>query len=165
MTERSARFALPLLQPGQAQKEIFHNEAVIAADVLLHAAVEGAPEADPPLAPEPGQCWLVGEPATDAWAGREGRIAAWTAAGWRFLIPQPGTEVWSKAEQLRRYWTGSEWSDGGLPAACLVIDGQQVVGPRLPEVPSPSGGTTIDTEARSAVSAVIVALKTHGLID
>ena len=40
MTERSARFALPLLQPGQAQKEVFHNEALTAVALLIEAAVE-----------------------------------------------------------------------------------------------------------------------------
>jgi hypothetical protein len=46
-----------------------------------------------------------------------------------------------------------------------VIDGQQVVGPRLPDVPSPSGGTIIDAEARAAVDALIATLKSHGLIE
>ena len=32
MTERSTRFALPFILPGQAQKEAFHNEAVAAID-------------------------------------------------------------------------------------------------------------------------------------
>ena len=91
MTERSVRFALPLLQPGQAQKEVFHNEAVVAVDLLLHAAVEGPPAADPPPAPEAGQCWIVGEDATGAWAGHDDRIAAWTSAGWRFVTPRSGT--------------------------------------------------------------------------
>lgn len=32
MTDTSARFALPLILPGQAQKEIFHNEALALLD-------------------------------------------------------------------------------------------------------------------------------------
>jgi hypothetical protein len=32
-------------------------------------------------------------------------------------------------------------------------------------VPSPSGGTIIDAEARLAVDALIAALMSHGLID
>jgi len=61
--------------------------------------------------------------------------------------------------------TGTAWSDGNWPVATLTIGDQQVVGARLETVPSPSGGTTIDAEARAAVDAVIVALRTHGLIE
>jgi hypothetical protein len=42
MTERSARFGLPFILPGQAQKEVFHNEALAALDGLVHAAVSGS---------------------------------------------------------------------------------------------------------------------------
>ncbi len=62
-------------------------------------------------------------------------------------------------------WAGNGWSEGTLPASALLIGGQQVVGPRLPQVPSPSGGTTIDAEARAAIAALIATLKSHGLTD
>lgn len=165
MTERSARFAFPLLQPGQAQKEVFHNEALTAVDLLIEAAVEGGPTAVLPAVPEVGQCWIVAAGATGDWTGKEGHIAGWTAGGWRFIGPRPGTRVWNKAAGLWLHWDGSGWSDGSLPAAALVVAGQQVVGSRQPGVPSPSGGTTIDCEARAAVTSIIVALRTHGLID
>ena len=55
MTETSARFALPLLVPGQAQKEAFHNEALAASDCALHACVESGPLPDPPATSQPGQ--------------------------------------------------------------------------------------------------------------
>ena len=40
MTEYSARLAMPLLAAGQAQKEIWHNEALAMVDLLLQGAVE-----------------------------------------------------------------------------------------------------------------------------
>ena len=165
MTERSARFALPLLQPGQAQKEAFHNEALAAVDLLLEAAVEGPAIAAPPASPQVGQCWIVATGATGAWDGQDERIAGWTDGGWRFLAPQPGTRAWDRLAGLWRYWDGSAWSDGSLPAAGLVVAGQRVVGSRQPNISSPSGGTTIDAEARSTIASIIVALETHGLID
>jgi hypothetical protein len=165
MTETSARFALPLLLPGQAQKEAFHNEALTAIDAALHASVVEGPLADPPTAPEPGQSWLVGEDATGAWEGKHGALASWTAGGWRFVSPLPGMLVWNIDPGYWLHWTGSAWSDGSLPAAALVIAGQQVVGPRLSAVPSPSGGTIIDAEARAAIDSVIETLKSHGLIE
>lgn len=165
MTDHSARFAFPFLQSGQAQKEVFHNEALAMADALLHPVVEAAPTAAPPAAPELGQCWIVAAGAGGDWAGQANRLAAWTSGGWRFLAPVPGLLAWDRTAGHWLHWSGSAWSDGALPAAGLRVGGQQVVGNRQPAVPSPSGGTIIDQEARASLSAVIVALKTHGLID
>jgi hypothetical protein len=165
MTESSARFALPFILPGQAQKEVFHNEALAVADALLHAAVESSALTAPPADPAPGQCWLVAAGAAGAWAGRAQTLAAFTSGGWRFIAPVVGMTVWDKAAGVTRRWSGTEWSDGAIAAAALRIGGEQVVDPRVAAVPSPSGGTVIDVEARAAVAALIVALQTHGLID
>jgi hypothetical protein len=86
-------------------------------------------------------------------------------SGWRFVGPAPGMLVWNLDLDCWLHWTGGGWSDGSIPASAFTIAGQQVVGPRLADVPSPSGGTTIDAEARAAVDAVIATLKSHGLID
>lgn len=165
MTESSARFAMPFILPGQAQKEVFHNEALATADALLHAAVESSALAAPPADPAPGQCWLVAGGATGAWAGRSQALAAFTSGGWRFIAPVAGMAVWDKAAGLTRRWSGTAWSDGSVEAAALRIGGEQVVGPRVAAVASPSGGSIIDVEARAAIAALIVALQTHGLID
>jgi hypothetical protein len=165
MTDASPRFALPFILPGQAQKELFHNEALIAVDTLLHAAVESDPAAAPPSAPETGQAWVVADGAGAAWTGRAQSLASWTGGGWRFTAPVAGMIVWNKTAGHWLQWTGTGWSSGELPATKLVVAGQQVVGPRQPTVPSPSGGTIIDPEARAALDGVIVALKAHGLID
>ncbi|HYJ30485.1 MAG TPA: DUF2793 domain-containing protein [Allosphingosinicella sp.] len=161
----SPRFALPFILPGQAQKELFHNEALIAVDALLHAAVESGPVTVPPSTPVAGQSWVVAGGAGGAWAGHEQSLASWTSGGWRFTAPGAGMIVWNKAGGHWLQWTGSGWSSGELPATKILVDGQQVVGARQPAVPNPSGGTIIDAEARAAVEAVIVALKAHGLID
>jgi hypothetical protein len=165
MTETSVRFALPLILPGQAQKEAFHNEALARLDAALHACVAGDPTDELPADPAPGESWVVESGAGGAWAGKAGNLATWTAGGWRFTAPVPGMTVWNIDAGYRLHWTGTAWSQGEWPVSTLVIDGQQVVGPRLETVPSPSGGTTIDAEARAAVDAIIVALRTHGLIE
>jgi hypothetical protein len=164
MTELTARFGLPFILPGQAQKEVFHNEALAALDGLIHPAVAGIAAAPPPT-PAEAESWIVAAGATGAWAGQDGRVAMRTAGGWRFAAPLAGMSVWDAAAGHARYWNGSAWSDGKLPVAGVVIGGQQVVGPRLPAVPSPSGGTTIDAQARAAIAALTVALKTHGLTE
>jgi hypothetical protein len=73
--------------------------------------------------------------------------------------------AWDKSTGLRLLWDGSAWSDGEVAAARIVVNGQQVVGPRQPAVPSPSGGTIIDAEARAALAGIIETLMSHGLID
>ena len=165
MTEASARLALPYILPGQAQKELFHNQALALIDGMLHAAAEGAPLPAPPEAPATGQCWIVAGAATGDWIGKDDALAIWTHGGWRFAAPVPGMLVWDKAARLWLHWNGSAWTSGELPARRLVIEGKQVVRERQPAVPSPSGGTIIDTEARSAIGWLIVALRSHGLIE
>lgn len=61
--EQTPRFQLPFIMPGQAQKELHHNEALILIDLGLHAAVEGT-RGDPPAVPEAGEAWLVAPAAT-----------------------------------------------------------------------------------------------------
>jgi hypothetical protein len=162
---KTPRFELPFILPGQAQKELFHNEALSRVDALLHPTVEGPPVADPPLAPVPGQSWIVGAAATGAWSGREGQLASWTDGGWRFLVPTQGMAAWQKAAEHWLVRTAAGWSMGEIRAAGLVIGGTQVVGERQPAIATPSGGTIIDEEARAALAAVIASLMSHGLID
>jgi hypothetical protein len=164
MSESSARYALPFLIPGQAQKEVYHNEALARIDSLLHAAVESAPATAPPLAPLDGQCWIVGNGATGAWVGRDRDLAAWTDGGWRFVPIQPGALVWNKAAGCWIHFDGTQWGNGVIPTAGVAVGGHQVVGQRQPAVPGPSGGTIIDVEGRAAIGQIIAALMSHGLI-
>jgi hypothetical protein len=165
MAESTPRFSLPLILPGQAQKELFHNEALALLDAAMHCEVEGAGIGDPPSDPEEGQCWIVGAGAGGAWAGRENAIAMWTASGWRFVDPARGMTARDRDSGLDRRFDGTGWSDGAVQGSRFEVDGVKVVGNRQPAVPSPSGGTTIDVEARLAIAGLIEALMQHGLID
>ena len=164
MEALSPRFALPYILPGQAQKEHFHNEALLRIDAALGAAAEGV-VANPPAEPAEGACWIVAAGATGAWAGRGNFLAMWTPSGWRFIAPATGLRVWNQAAAAEWRWSGSAWTAGELFGSALVVKGEQVVGERQPAVPSPSGGTIIDAEARAAIDQILVALKSHGLID
>jgi hypothetical protein len=164
MTDISARFALPLLQSGQAQKEMVHNEALALVDAALHPVAQTAGDNAPPPAPEPGQCWIVGDAPTEDWAGEAGRIAAWTAGGWRFVAPTPGMMVWLVDAAVWALYDGSTWRAGTLPATALQIAGEQVVGARQGAIADPAGGDTVDAEARVAIGAILAALRGHGLI-
>lgn len=129
---------------GQSQKEATVNEALVAADVLLHPAVE-AVVATPPALPANGQCWLVGASATGLFAGQTNRIAAWTEGGWRFIAPLEGMRAYDITAAADRLFAGGAWHLASAPTA-------------------PTGGSVIDSEARSAISAIISSLRTAGVL-
>ncbi len=162
--QSSARLTLPYLQPGQAQKELYHNEALALLDLAVQPAVLGIAVNTPPADPAPGDCWIVGTAPTGAWAGEAGHIAGWTQGGWRYLTPTAGMVVWSIADALEARFAGGSWTVGTVQAARLVITGDQVIGPRQAAIASPAGGSMIDEQARAAVAAVLAAMRSHGLI-
>jgi hypothetical protein len=165
MADTTPRFALPFILPGQAQKELFHNEALTRIDLALHPAVEGPPASAPPTVPAAGECWIVAPGAGGGWSGRDNMVAMWTESGWRFLDPEPGMSAWDKSRSVPLLWDGDQWQAGELVCAGLRVGSVRVVGERQPAVASPSGGTIIDVEARAAIAALTAALMSHGLIE
>ena len=158
------RLKLPLLAVAQAQKEMTHNEALTLLDAAVQATVVSVAPATVPATPVPGQCWIVGVAATGAWAGHDGALATWTAGGWRFVAPFLGMAVWSLADNapVRRMSFG--WYPGAVIGHWLEINGAQVVSGRRPAIADPSGGTTVDAEARATLVTILGALRGHGLI-
>ena len=49
-------------------------------------------------------------------------------------------------------------------SSSVVVGGNQVVGPRGAPIASPGGGAVIDAEGRAAITAILAALRSHGLI-
>lgn len=160
----TARLGLPLLSAGQAQKELTHNEALALLDLFAQAVVVAVGIDTPPDAPGPGQCWIIGATPTDAWAGHAHHLAGWTDGGWRFCPPIAGLRAWNLADATEARYETAGWTFGILRGSQLKIAGTQVVGERQPAIVGPAGGTVIDTEARSAVVAILAALHAHGLI-
>lgn len=141
-TDVSPRFALPFLFAGQAQKEFFVNEAFARLDALLHPSVLGESDA-PPADPVDGDCWIVGPAGEGEWAGRADCLACRQPGQWTYLTPRPGMRVFdSLAEQLVIYT--DTWR-------------------RCPTPPLPTGGATVDAEARDAIATLIEALKVAGI--
>jgi len=160
----SARLALPMLHPGQAQKELYHNEALALLDMIVQPAVISLGVNTPPPAPAAGACWIIGEAPTGLWAGKARQLAGWTISGWRFVVPVDGMNVWLLDQQLSARYVSGNWIIGDVRASRLLIGGQQLVGARLAAIGNPAGGSSIDIEARATLIAVLGALRTHGLI-
>ena len=164
MTDTTDRFALPLLIAGQAQKEMFHNEALAALDIAVQASVVATGLDTPPAAPAAGQCWIVGAAPGGVWAGQAHALAGWTQGGWRFVVPTPGMAVWDAGgAQVVRFVAG-QWIGGVVSGARVEIGGVQVVGARRAAIAAPVAGTIVDAEARGAIAAILATLAGHGLI-
>lgn len=159
------RFDLPFLSPGQAQKEAFHNEALQLLDAIVAGAVEEPPRNDPPASPAEGSCFIVGDTPTGAWEGKAEHLAAYSAGGWRLIPPVEGISVYMASAGISAVYREGSWELGTLRGSSLVLDGQQVVGPRASAIAAPSGGGTIDAQARLAISQVLDAMREHGLIE
>lgn len=134
---------LPLLYPGQAQKEFFVNEALCLLDAL-HARAVIASQPAPPASAADGACYRVTATAAGAWAGQEDRLAVLVAGTWHFVPPAEGMVVFDRA------------------AAGLVIFRSQWQPAAI--VATPSGGAVIDVEARTTLTTLIAALKTMGVL-
>jgi hypothetical protein len=158
------RLALPLLQPGQAQKEMTVNEALARIDIAVQGAVAGAGVDMPPASPSPGACWLIGPAPTGAWTGHAHELAGWTSAGWIFVPPREGLQLWLGPIEGNARFLDGEWHLGEVHGK-VFVEGDQVVGSRGESIAEPLGGSTVDAEARAAIVSVLEAMRTHGLID
>ena len=138
---RTLRHALPMLVAGQAQKEFFVNEAFARIDALLHPAVEGE-AGDPPANPAAGSCWLVASPASGAWQGHEADLASWDGFQWTFCPPAEGMILFDRSTGSRLAFRNG-WQGAVRPS-------------------DPAGGAVIDSEARTAIVAIIDMLATLG---
>ncbi|MDH4746602.1 MULTISPECIES: hypothetical protein [unclassified Sphingomonas] len=72
--------------------------------------------------------------------------------------------LWLSRSAGHACFAGGGWH-GGEVHGRLIVAGKQVVGARAAAIPEPEGGTVVDAAARAAISAVLVALRAHGLIE
>jgi hypothetical protein len=128
---------------GQSQKEFYVNEAHALADALLHAACEGV-AINPPASPADGDTWLVGDGANGAWAGKDGRLACYQGGNWLFASANDGMHVFDRSTGQTLLYRGG-WQRPASP-------------------PTPTGGTTIDAEARTAIGDLVAALAAAGIL-
>lgn len=164
MAEQTVRFAMPLLATGQAGKELAHNEALTIIDMLVQPEVAAVGIEVPPVAPEPGQCWIIGPQPAGAWAGRADHLAGWTTSGWRFVAPREGLTGWCSSTGLPIAYRQGVWHEGDVSCARVVVEGQAVVGARSEAIPDPVSGAG-DEPVRAAIVAILGALRQHGLIE
>ena len=162
--EATERLLLPMLIPGQAQKELFHNEALHVLDAVVAGAVEEPPRNEPPASPAAGACYLVGSSPTGEWSQRADQLAAFSSAGWRFVAPVVGMSLAVKTSGAFATYATAGWELGTMRGSRVVLEGQQVLGPQAAAIAGPAGGGTIDAEARATLDLLLSVLRQHGLI-
>lgn len=159
----TVRHGLALLSAGQAQKEITHNEALLAVDRLLHPAVLSASLTEPPALAAPGDAYIVAEPGGGEWAGFSGRLASHDGYGWTFTSPVSGCLVWIIDEGRFAVFDGS-WSHDGWPVDALQISGRRVLGAAPVAMAAPAGGAVVDAESRASIELLISVLRDQGVV-
>lgn len=117
--ENTPNLHLPHIMPSQAQKHVTHNEALDALDAVVQLAVIDRNLTAPPGDPAEGDRHIVGDSATDAWAGHDGKVAAFQDGLWAFYQPRDGWLAWVIDEARLCYWTGSAWADVADAIAAL----------------------------------------------
>ena len=148
-----------------AGPNIISPGALQILDVLVAGAVAGLPLASPPASPVIGNCYIVAGSPTGAWAGHAQQLAAYTSGGWRFVAPRDGMSVYVVSNQGTAVYHGGSWEVGTLNGSQLFVDGLKVVGSRGSAIVAPTGGTTIDSEARTAIGQILIEMRLHGLIE
>jgi hypothetical protein len=160
----TTRWALPLLASGQAQKEITHNEAIVAIDRVLHLGVVSRSISTPPGTVEAGDSYIIGALPTGAWSGAAGQLASFDGAGWTVTVPKPGCLAWVADEQQFAVMSVAGWLSGGWPAQGLLVGGRTVLAAPPEHIAVPVGGVNADAECRAALGELLVALRNQNVI-
>ena len=82
-----------------------------------------------------------------------------------FACSADGMILYDRSSETWTTFRSGAWESGMVRGSALLIGGQQVVGARAAAIQSPAGGATIDSESRTAIDAILGALRQHGLID
>jgi hypothetical protein len=127
---------------GQAQKEPFINHALTVIDALFQGVVTDS-LTSPPLSPVEGASYRVLEGATGDWSTHVDDIAVRVGGTWEFISPQDGMAIFDRSAGNSLRFSGG-W--------------QSAIEPDVP-----TGGGTVDNEARAAISSLIAALRTAGV--
>jgi|GEM_PF-1443411 len=157
------RLMLPLLAAGQAQKDVTHNEALLALDGLVALAAVSRSAAGPPANPAPGDVHIVATAAAVAWGTPAGTLMQWRGNGWQPRVPVDGQLAFVADEAIMLVHAGS-WQ-GLWPVAGLTIAGRAVLSAVPGNVAAPAGGTVVDDQARAAIAQLISQLQAQGILD
>lgn len=108
----TTRFSLPLLQAAQAQKHVTVNEALTRLDGLMQLRLMSITGNTPPLLPQEGDAYGVGNSAVNDWTGHEGDIALFANGGWVFIPVTLGMRAYVVDQNGWAGFDGTTWQIG-----------------------------------------------------
>lgn len=120
--DETTKLKLPYIMAAQAQKHVTHNEAIRALDAVVQIGVADRDLAAPPASPAEGDSYIVAAGASGAWAGHDGKVAAWQDGAWSFHAPQEGWLAWVCDEDVLLAWDGTAWAGSGAAAFTDLSD-------------------------------------------
>ncbi|MCU0890412.1 MAG: DUF2793 domain-containing protein [Sandarakinorhabdus sp.] len=156
------RLGLPLIAAGQSQKDVTHNEAVLALDSMVALAVASRSQIVPPTQPESGETHIVPQGGAAAWSHPAGTLVQWQNPGWLPQTPRDGLSALVLDEGIMLIHRG-DWQSA-WPVAGLEIGGRSLLAAPPVTIAPPMGGATVDAEARSALTALLAALASQGIL-
>lgn len=139
----TTRLKLPFIMAVQAQKHVTHNEALLAADALVHLSATTRSLSVPPATPGEGARYLVGAAPSGAFLGHAGQIAAFDGGAWRFHAPEEGWRCWIADEGRLLVYTGGQW----LPLGTGAGSQAQLAGLGIGTAPDATNRLAVKTDA------------------
>lgn len=156
------RLGLPLLSAGQTQKDVTHNEALLALDRLVSLRVVSRSQAALPPAPLVGDCYIVPAAGAAAWGQPGGTLMHWLGPGWQAVVPDDG-QIALVADEGVMLVHRAGWQ-ALWPVAGLLIGSRTVLDQPPASVALPTGGGVVDVQGRAAIAALVAALQQQGIL-
>jgi len=135
--------ALPLLFSGQTQHEFFINHALSVLDSLIVETVRGWAIEGPDDSAD-GDAYLVPPSVDGAWKAHANKRAIRVGGDWHFVEPENGQRVFDQSASVMLFFDAS-WKAAKTPSV-------------------PTGGETVDSQARTAIQELVAALRTAGIL-
>lgn len=108
-TDHQPRTALHNALAGAEAR--YPQRGLAHTDNILHLAVVDRDLSAPPPDPAEGARYIVAAGGEGAWAGQDGKIAAWQDGAWAFATPRPGWLAWIIDEVGLFYRTVTGWEN------------------------------------------------------
>jgi hypothetical protein len=105
----SPNLALPYIDQNQSQKHVTHNAAIRELDAIVQLSVIDDSLTAPPGSPADGDRYIVATSATGAWAGKDGKIAAWQDGAWSFYAPRTGWLAFIASRSAAYLYASGTW--------------------------------------------------------
>ena len=148
--QQTPRLAIPLIAAGQSQKDVTHNDAVLALDRLVTLAVVSDAADEPPESPADGTVWIVPAAGAAGWGQMAGTLMYRQNEAWIAQQPQAGQIAYVTITGAVLIYTGSWQVMRRMDAPAVVA--------------LPSGGSAPDPEARLTLATLVSIMEQHGFV-